>query len=175
MAVDHLRNFFSSATGTPSISVMTVIGKGKAKSLIRSIWPVGGTASNAAGNTVWVIDAGKSVYVYQADGTPLGSWAAQGLNQPQDIATDGTDIWIVDDAKDRVFRYAGAAARTFGSQSPSGSFALGAGFSGEHGPDPHNVRLDRPACLLRRVVLPQQVAQPVGRHHPPRLQKKDGE
>lgn len=85
-----------------------------------------GIASNAAGDTYWVIDASKNVYVYDAAGVPKGGWSAGGLNQPQDITTDGTDIWIVDDAKDRVFRYAGAATRTSGSQNPSGSFPLNA-------------------------------------------------
>ncbi|HMC64995.1 MAG TPA: PKD domain-containing protein, partial [Gemmataceae bacterium] len=83
-----------------------------------------GTASNLAGDTLWVIDANKNAYVYTAAGTLLGSWTANGLSQPQDITTNGTDIWIVDNAKDRVYRYAKAAGRTSGSQSPDGSFAL---------------------------------------------------
>src|SRR5262249_5797871 len=85
-----------------------------------------GVASNTAGDRVWVIDANKTVYVYDGTGNALGSWSAGGLNQPQDITTDGTDIWIVDDAKDRVYRYAGAASRTSGSQSAADSFALDA-------------------------------------------------
>jgi RHS repeat-associated protein len=85
-----------------------------------------GVASDVAGTTVWVIDANKNVYVYGSDGTVRGGWAAGGLNQPQDIATDGTDIWIVDDAKDRVYRYDDAASLTSGSRSPTSSFALAA-------------------------------------------------
>ncbi len=83
-----------------------------------------GVASNRAGDTVWVVDANHRVYVYTAAGVLSGSWAAQGLNQPQDITTDGTDIWIVDDASDRVYRYAGAASRLEGTQAPAASFAL---------------------------------------------------
>jgi hypothetical protein len=86
-----------------------------------------GVASNASGNTQWVIDADKNVYVYNPDGSLRGSWAAGGLNQPQDIATDGTDIWIVDNASNQVFHYAGAASRLSGSQDPdAASFALAA-------------------------------------------------
>src|SRR5262249_19631266 len=45
-----------------------------------------GIAANAAGDTLWVIDATKTVYVYSAaDGSPLGSWNAPDLNQPEDI------------------------------------------------------------------------------------------
>ncbi len=83
-----------------------------------------GVASNVAGDTVWVIDANKRVYVYNAAGVLLGSWQANGINQPQDITTDGTNIWIVDDAKNMVYRYANAASRRSGSQSPSSSFRL---------------------------------------------------
>jgi hypothetical protein len=57
-------------------------------------------------------------------GSLLGSWSARSLNQPQDITTNGTDIWIVDNASDRVYRYADAAKRRSGSQSPTDSFAL---------------------------------------------------
>ena len=43
---------------------------------------------------------------------------------PEGIATDGTDIWIVDSKSDKVFRYAGAAGRISGSQTAAGSFSL---------------------------------------------------
>src|SRR5207247_8122537 len=68
--------------------------------------------------------ANKTVFVYAADGSLRGSWDAKGINQPQDITTDGSDIWIVDNAKEGVYRYANAAGRTSGSQSPSTGFAL---------------------------------------------------
>lgn len=84
-----------------------------------------GIASNANGDTFWVIDANKLVFVYNADGSLRGSWAATGLNQPQDITTNGTDIWIVDSAKiDQVKRYAGAASRISGTQDPAQTFTL---------------------------------------------------
>ena len=83
-----------------------------------------GVASNASGDTYWVIDANRNVYVYNAAGTKIGGWQAKGLSQPQDITTDGTDIWIVDAGRDKVFRYSGAASRRSGSQNASSSFAL---------------------------------------------------
>jgi hypothetical protein len=89
-----------------------------------------GAASTAAGTTVWVLDANKKVYVYSPSGGLLGTWTAGGLPskaQPEGIATDGTDVWLLDNRQDRVFRYAGAAGRRSGSQSAVGSFALASG------------------------------------------------
>ena len=53
--------------------------------------------------------------------------AKGGLKTPQGIASDGTDIWIVDTNSDKVLRYSGAASRTAGNQGASSSFALTAG------------------------------------------------
>src|SRR5262249_53249534 len=88
-----------------------------------------GIAANAAGTMLWVIGADKKVYVFKTNGTPLGSWSAGDLNQPQDITVFGNDIWIVDRASGKVFRYANAASRLSGSQNPTQSFALDCGNS----------------------------------------------
>ncbi len=86
-----------------------------------------GAASTAAGDKVWVVDANKNVYVYNASGLLLGSWTASGLNsnaQVEGITTNGTDIWLVDNKQDKVYKYALAASRLSGSQSSSSSFNL---------------------------------------------------
>src|SRR5262249_48924936 len=86
-----------------------------------------GAASTAAGNKVWVVDANKNVYVYDAVGNLLGSWSAGSLPAKTDIegiATNGTDVWIVDDKGDKVYRYAGAATRLSGTQTATSSFNL---------------------------------------------------
>jgi RHS repeat-associated protein len=85
-----------------------------------------GIASDAAGDTQWVVDADHHVFVYNPDGSLRGSWLADGTNQPQDITTDGTDIWIVDDATDLVYHYANAATVLSGTLEPTDSFALDA-------------------------------------------------
>lgn len=88
-----------------------------------------GAAMTAAGDKVWVVDANRNVYVYNTSGGLLGSWAAGTMASNatvQGIATDGTNIWIVDARADRVFYYANAASRLSGSQTAS-SFALGSG------------------------------------------------
>jgi hypothetical protein len=86
-----------------------------------------GAASTAAGTKVWVADANKTVYVYNPAGGLLGSWSAGGLSgsaQVEGIATDGTDVWLLDNKLDKVYRYTGAATRLSGSQIAASSFSL---------------------------------------------------
>lgn len=85
-----------------------------------------GAAATAAGDTLWVIDNDDHVYVHDTDGTLLRSWKATGLSRPEGIATDGTDIWIVDRGNDRVHYFAGGATRT-GDTGATSNFALVAG------------------------------------------------
>jgi hypothetical protein len=68
----------------------------------------------------------------------LGSWTSAG-NQPQDIATNGTDIWIVDDARGQVFYYAGGAAwrNNNGNRNPTSVFNLRT-VNGQNGPEESN-------------------------------------
>ena len=89
-----------------------------------------GAASTAAGDKVWVVDANKNVYVYNTSGGLLGSWTAGSLASNatvEGIATNGTDVWIVDARQDKVFRYTGAASRLSGSQNAASSFSLNSG------------------------------------------------
>ena len=89
-----------------------------------------GAASTAAGDKVWVVDANKKVYVYDATGALLGSWSAGGLHaqaQVEGVTVWGSDLWLVDAKQDRVYRYAGAAGRTSGSQNATSNFALNSG------------------------------------------------
>ncbi len=86
-----------------------------------------GAASNVAGDKVWIIDANNNVYVYNTSGGLLGSWSAGSLPSNADvqgITTNGTDIWIVDNKGDKVYRYTGAASRLSGSQTAASSFNL---------------------------------------------------
>lgn len=89
-----------------------------------------GAASTVAGDKVWVVDANKKVYIYDASGVLLGSWTAGSLVSNatiEGITTNGTDIWLVDARQDRVYRYANAASRLSGSQNAASSFALNSG------------------------------------------------
>jgi sugar lactone lactonase YvrE len=96
-----------------------------------------GVASNAAGTKQWVVDANQNVYVYSPSGTLLGSWSAGGLSSSATltgIATNGTDIWLVDSSTATLYKYAGAASRLSGSQSADSSFALAGGRRGNTNP-----------------------------------------
>ncbi len=84
-----------------------------------------GVTSNAAGDTLWTIDAvTHTVAVQSSDGRLSGTWTAGGVVNPQGIATDGTDIWIVDAASDTVSRFAGAAQFTSGVAPSTDSFRI---------------------------------------------------
>ncbi len=86
-----------------------------------------GAASTAAGTTVWVADRNRKVYVYDTAGGLQGSWSAGTLASNalvEGLATNGTDVWIVDSKSDKVYRYTNAAGRLSGSQSASSSFSL---------------------------------------------------
>ena len=89
-----------------------------------------GAASTVAGDKVWVVDANKKVYVYNDSGILLGSWTAGSVASNatiEGIATNGTDVWLVDARQDRVYRYANAASRLSGSQNATSNFALNSG------------------------------------------------
>jgi hypothetical protein len=89
-----------------------------------------GAASTIAGERVWVVDANRRVYVYNNGGGLIGSWTAGTLASNatvEGIATNGTDVWIVDAKSDKVFKYTNAAARTSGSQNAASSFSLNSG------------------------------------------------
>ena len=76
------------------------------------------------------MDANRKVYVYNTGGGLLGSWTAGTLAcnaTVEGIATNGTDVWIVDAKSDKVYKYSGAATRTSGTQYASSSFTLNSG------------------------------------------------
>ncbi len=86
-----------------------------------------GVTSNATGDMYWVIDSNNTVYVYNRNGAFRGSWKPSGIRSPRDIATDGRDIWIVDDWNgSKLFRFIEATSRTSGSQTASTVFKLDA-------------------------------------------------
>jgi sugar lactone lactonase YvrE len=83
-----------------------------------------GITTTADGSRVWTVDAKKVVRAFDADGTLLGSWTAPKLKSPSGIATDGVNIWIVDQKAKAVYRFDNAAEVTSGSLNASSSFKL---------------------------------------------------
>jgi len=89
-----------------------------------------GIATTAVGDKVWVVDSNRKVYVYNNSGGLLGSWTAGTLATNatvEGVATDGTNIWIVDARADRIYYYANAASLITGTQNATTSFALASG------------------------------------------------
>ncbi len=89
-----------------------------------------GAVANKAGDKVWVLDKNRNVYVYNSSGQYQYSWIAGSLSNTatvEGIASDGTNIWIVDSKSDRIYYYAGAASRTSGTAALTASFALASG------------------------------------------------
>ena len=89
-----------------------------------------GVATVVAGDKLWVVDANRNVYIYNNSGALLGSWLAGSMANNatvEGVATDGTNIWIIDARSDRVFYYANAASRLSGTQAATTSFLLASG------------------------------------------------
>ena len=84
-----------------------------------------GIATSKDSSTTWVVDKDGIVYVYTPAGKLLGSWKTQGIDKPEGITTDDTNIWIVDRETKRVYYFAGAATRLSGNIAATSSFALG--------------------------------------------------
>ena len=85
-----------------------------------------GAASTAAGDKVWVVDANKKVYVYNTSGGLLGSWTAGSLASNatvEGIATNGTDVWIVDAKQDKVFSTPAPPAASPAARTPPAASA----------------------------------------------------
>jgi uncharacterized repeat protein (TIGR01451 family) len=83
-----------------------------------------GITTTADGSRIWIVDAKKVVRVFDADGNLLGSWTAPKLKTPTGIATDGVNIWIVDQKAKQVYRFDNAAEVRSGSLNWSSSFKL---------------------------------------------------
>ncbi len=140
--LNHVTKFFVVDSGTTAMTYQYGSGgtSEEISSQLSNDTAPRGDASTAAGTTVWVVDANKNVYVYSNHGVLLGSWSAGGLSSSATltgIATDGTNIWLVDSYADKVYKYTGAASRLSGSQNAASSFNLAGGRNGD--PNPQDI------------------------------------
>lgn len=83
-----------------------------------------GAAASSDGSTLFVVNGNRRVFVYDDAGGYQGFWTAVGPQRVDGIATDDTDIWILDRNLDTVFHYANAAMLRSGEAEPTDSFAL---------------------------------------------------
>lgn len=114
---DRSATYQYSATGT----VITNNGLNSSNKKARGI------ASNSTGTTQWVVDNAGSVFVYDNNGTLLGSWQPQNVGKPEGITVWGNSLWLVDPTNDRVYFFSGGAALRTGRVSATSSFALNSG------------------------------------------------
>lgn len=91
------------------------------------------------GANIWTVNSAATdkVFRYSMTGSLQGSWTIDSRNtSPTGITLDPASpstLWIVDNAADQVFAYAGATSRTSGSQSASIAVNLGLGNSDPQG------------------------------------------
>jgi hypothetical protein len=92
------------------------------------------------GTSIWVVNdtTTDNVFKYTLNGSLLGSWTMTGGGgSPTGITLDPTgasqDLWVVDNATDRVYRYAGGRSLTSGTAAAADSFALAAGNTNPQG------------------------------------------
>lgn len=88
-------------------------------------------AANNDGSKLWVLDKAKNVYVYDASGTSLGAWKADGIGkEPEGLTLDPSvdpqtgahDLWMA--SRDRkIVWYDDAASNTSGTDKNDKSFA----------------------------------------------------
>jgi hypothetical protein len=87
-----------------------------------------GAAASADGQYLWVVDSNKTVYTYLPTGAGYGGgWSAGGMTgngQIEGLASNGTDIWLLDNSKDKVYKFANSATTTAGSINAASSFSL---------------------------------------------------
>ena len=109
---------------------------------------------------MWEVDAKEKVYVYNTSGGLLGSWSLGSQNlkaSVQGIATNGTDVWVVDAYADKVFKYAGAARHLDGSQYAASSFSLNTKSGNKSPTDTATAATVDRSYLARTTTLRQQV------------------
>ncbi len=122
------------------------------------------------GASLWVVNSSTTdkVFKYTVAGSLLGSWTIGSANSsPTGITIDPanvSDIWIVDNGTDTVYRYAGAATRTSGSQLPASSFSLAAGNTNPQGiADPPSAVCGR-RCEVRAAAVSNSRVQSSFQH-----------
>ena len=86
-----------------------------------------GVTTNADGSRIWVAETTGIIFVYDAQQKQIGRWQANDLEHVTGVATDGTDIWLVDSKTDSIHRFAGACSRMSGKVSATNTMRLNSG------------------------------------------------
>ena len=78
------------------------------------------------GSSTFVVDRNDRVYEYDEAGQLVGSRELDDLRSPEGITSNGTDLWIVDRSRDRVYFYENGVNQPSDSGLATSSFALDA-------------------------------------------------
>ena len=117
--------FFVAEGSTDDVYRYTAAGEQINGFAIESTATSRGVTTTSDGSTAWIVKSNEWVYVHDGtDGSFQGQWDAVGPDWARGIATNDTDIWIVDDRLDRVYFYADATDWRSGSHQATSTFNL---------------------------------------------------
>lgn len=125
VAADSNTKFFVIDAAANSVFRYTPEGEENSDFFLSTSPSVRDITSNVDGSKLWIVDAvGRAVETRSPDGWKYGAWHALDMYDPQGIATDGTDIWIVDRMLRSVLKYDGAASLREGTVTADSTFEL---------------------------------------------------
>ncbi len=83
-----------------------------------------GITTNVSGSNVWIANTNGRIYNYTSAGAHVANWSSK-IKGLQGVTTNGTHLWTVSDATDRVYYYPnGTTYANDSSVSPASSFPL---------------------------------------------------
>lgn len=125
VAADSNTKFFVIDAAANSVFRYTPEGEENSDFFLSTSPSVRDITSNVDGSKLWIVDAvGRAVETRSPDGWKYGAWHVLDMYDPQGIATDGTDIWIVDRMLRSVLKYDGAASLREGTVTADSTFEL---------------------------------------------------
>ncbi|QDU59615.1 tRNA3(Ser)-specific nuclease WapA precursor [Planctomycetes bacterium Pan216] len=123
---DEVGRFFVVDSATASTFHYDTSGNLLTETLLGTLTQPRGVTSNSTGSTRWTASQDGTVLVTQRDGTILAEWTATEAVDISGIATDETNLWLLDAGRGRVDYFEERAATINGSHTADGGFLLDA-------------------------------------------------
>ncbi len=125
VAADSNTKFFVVDASANSVFRYTSEGEENGDFFLTTSPGVRDITANVDGSKLWIVDSiARTVETRSPDGWKLGAWRALDMQDPQGIATNGADIWLVDGMTREILKYSDAAAHTQGAFTADASFKL---------------------------------------------------
>ena len=113
VAADSNTKFFVVDASANSVFRYTSEGEENGDFFLTTSPGVRDITANVDGSKLWIVDSiARTVETRSPDGWKLGAWRALDMQDPQGIATNGADIWLVDGMTREILKYSDAAAHT---------------------------------------------------------------